>query len=283
VLAVDDPHLTSLADSRMGEGWLRADTEGNLRAFVAAAAAGVEPSGIVYEVVTGKPAIKILSVARTTGTGLIVMGAHGRSGVGTQSFGAITERVLRETTAPVLLVTADPGPISFDDLARLCNPMLVPVDFSSASSQQVRIAGAIARALRPRVLIGHVIEPIDLPVPEQIDNGEITSERHRRACQGLQLIAVGGSMPVAPGILVTSGDPADEIARWSYANRVGLLVMALHADGDSGPRMGSVTHRAITLSHVLTLALPPSPGVQQSCAYPRAQDLALEVRSSQSG
>ena len=258
VLAVDDALVTSVADTRMGEGWSRANTEGHLREFVASAA-GVEPADIAYEVATGKPAVAILGVARKLASPLVVMGTYGRSGVGKQILGATAERVLRETAIPVLLVSADPGPLSVEDLARVVNPMLVPVDFSSASAQQVRAAGLIAKELHLRVLLGHVIEPVDFPVPEQIDSGEIMSERHRRACQGLQLIAVGGSLPVAPEILIAAGAPADEIARWSNANHVGLLVMALHDDVYGGPRLGSVTYRAISRSRVLTLALPPKP------------------------
>ena len=65
-------------------------------------------------------------------------------------------------------------------------------------------------------------------------------------------------MPVVPEILIASGDPADEIARWANTNGVGLLVMALHGDANGGPRMGSVTYRAIVKTGVLTLALPPA-------------------------
>jgi len=39
--------------------------------------------------------------------------------------------------------------------------------------------------------------------------------------------------------------------------QAGLLIMALRSDQDGGPRMGSVTYRAIAMSRVLTLALPP--------------------------
>jgi universal stress protein A len=256
VLAVDDELLTTVADTRLGAGWSRANTEGQLRAFVAAA--GVAPADTAYEVAAGKAAVEILYAARRTGSNLIVMGTHGRSGLRKLLLGATAERVLRETPIPVLLVSANPGPLSFEDLPRVANPMLVPVDFSSASSQQIRVAGVIAKELHLRVLIGNVTEPIDLPVPEQVDREEIMSERYRRACQGLQLIAVGGSMPVVPEILIASGNPADEIANWANTKRVGLLVMALHGDSHGGPRMGSVTYRTIVKTGVLTLALPPA-------------------------
>jgi hypothetical protein len=136
--------------------------------------------------------------------------------------------------------------------------MLVPVDFSRATVQQVKVAARIAGALGLHVLIGHVMEGVDVPMPEQIDAAELMSERHRRACQGLSSLALDSAMSLAPEILIASGNPVDEIADWVRTNHVGLLVMALHSDVDGGPRMGAVTYRAITLTGVLTLALPPA-------------------------
>lgn len=258
VLHVEDPLLAEVGDARMGEGWSRANTECQLRELVAAAAAGFTPVDVSCEVRTGKAAPAIRDTARSMGCRLIVMTTRGRSGVRKLLFGATAERVLRETTVPVLLAPADPGRLPFDDLAARAAPMLVPVDFSAATAQQVRVAGWIADALHPRVMIGHVLEPIDLPVPEQLDANELMSERHRRACRGLQAIAVGGAIHCASEILISSGDPADEIARWVRDHHVGLLVMALHGDVNGGPRMGSVTYRAIAMSGALTLALPPA-------------------------
>lgn len=258
VLTVDDPLLAEVGDTRLGDGWSRGNSEQQLRAEVAAAETGFTPVDVTYEVRTGRAAPAIIDVARSSGARLIVMSTHGRSGVRKLLLGATAERVLRETTVPVLLAPRDPGPLPFDDLAKLASPMLVPVDFSSATAHQIKVAGWIAEALRLRVQIGHVLEPIELPVPAQIDSTEIMSERHRRACRGLQSIAVGGLLPVTPEIHIASGRPAEEIARWVKENEIGLLVMALHSDAGGGPRMGSVTYRAIAMTSVLTLALPPA-------------------------
>lgn len=258
VMTADDPLLAEVGDTRMGDGWSRVTGENQLREFVAAAQAGCHAVNITYEVRIGKAAPAILAAAQSSAARLIVMSTHGRSGIRKLFLGSTAERVLRETTVPVLLAPADPGSLPFEDLAKQANPMLIPVDFSGATAHQINVAGSIANALHLRVLIGHVLEPIELPVPEQLDGSEIMSERHRRACRGLQAIAMGGLMPVAPEILISSGRPADEIARWIKENRVGLLVMALHSDAGGAPRLGSVTYRAIAMSRVLTLALPPA-------------------------
>jgi nucleotide-binding universal stress UspA family protein len=257
VLTVDDRLLADVGDARMGDGWSYATTERELRAFVAGAQRGAPPVDVHFEVRIGKAAPLILEVARERGCQLIVMSTHGRSGISKFFFGATAERVLRETTVPVLLAPEDPGAVPFEELARRASPVLVPVDFDTATTHQIDVAGRLAEALHLRLIIGHVLEPVAALVLAGIDEGELMSERHRRACRGLQSIAVAGRLPMAPEMLVASGNPSEEIARWVRDTRAGLLIMALHSDTEGGPRMGSVTYRAITMSRILTLALPP--------------------------
>ena len=256
VLAVDDWLLTDVGDARMGDGWSHVETERELRAFVAQANQQLPPVAVDYEVRTGKAAPMILDVARQRGCHLIVMGTHGRSGLGKFVFGATAERVLRETQIPVLLTQGDPGAVPFEELARRASPVLVPVDFSAATTYQIDVAGRLAEALHLRLMIGHVLEPVGPFVLAGIDEGELTSERHRRACRGLQSIAVAGSLPLAPEMLISSGDPSEEISRWVREKQAGMLIIALRSD-TGAPRLGSVTYRSIAMSHVLTLALPP--------------------------
>jgi nucleotide-binding universal stress UspA family protein len=256
VLTVDDGLLADVGDARMGEGWSRAETERELRTFVADGQRGFAPVNVDYDVRIGKAAPRILEVARERAADLIVMSTHGRSGVSKFVFGATAERVLRETTVPVLLAPEDPGALSFDDLARRASPVLVPVDFGPATAHQIEVAGRLADTLHLRLMIAHVLEPVSELVLAGIDEGELLSERHRRACRGLQSIAVTGRLPLAPEMLIASGDPSEEIARWVRDKQAGLLIMALRSDTDGGPRMGSVTYRAIAMSRVLTLALP---------------------------
>lgn len=256
VLCVDDPLLTAVGDGRMGEGWSAATTDRELRQFVQQTQPMTDSSRIVYEVRCGAAAPIITETARTSGHQLIVMGTHGRSGVRKWMFGSVAERVLRETTVPVLLAPQDPGPATFDALFKSASPMLVPVDFSEATAYQVRAASSIAGALQLRMLVGHVIEPLDRRPAIGIDESEITNERHRRVCRGLQSIVLEVKLPSPPEALIASGVPAEEIARWVRDHHVGLLVMALHDDVDGSPRMGTVTYRTIAASHVLTLALP---------------------------
>jgi nucleotide-binding universal stress UspA family protein len=60
----------------------------------------------------GAPATEILRTARALECDLIVMGTHGRTGVGRLLMGSVAEEVLRKAPCPVLTVkTAIPGEV----------------------------------------------------------------------------------------------------------------------------------------------------------------------------
>jgi nucleotide-binding universal stress UspA family protein len=61
--------------------------------------AGVE---VEYRVAEGEPATEIIRLARDVGANLIVMGTHGRTGLGRLLLGSVAEAVLRRAPCPVL-------------------------------------------------------------------------------------------------------------------------------------------------------------------------------------
>ncbi len=56
------------------------------------------------QVLNGVPFVEIVRYARDTATDLIVMGTHGRTGLGHLLIGSVAERVVRRATCPVLTV-----------------------------------------------------------------------------------------------------------------------------------------------------------------------------------
>jgi len=56
------------------------------------------------EAVLGMPAASIVDYATVTGTGLIVMGTHGRTGLAHLLMGSVAEQVVRSAPCPVLTV-----------------------------------------------------------------------------------------------------------------------------------------------------------------------------------
>jgi len=77
----------------------------------------------------GTPAPEILRVGRERSCDLIVISTHGLTGTRKLFFGSTTERVLRETTRPVLVTPpVNPGFVRVEDAIRLTRRILVPVD-----------------------------------------------------------------------------------------------------------------------------------------------------------
>jgi nucleotide-binding universal stress UspA family protein len=80
----------------------RAELEGRLRQVYAADS----PAGVEYWVQDGDPAVEILGVAREAHCDLIVMGTHGRTGLGRLLMGSVAEKVVRQAACSVLTVKA---------------------------------------------------------------------------------------------------------------------------------------------------------------------------------
>ena len=210
------------------------------------------------EVTTGKPAAEILRVSRDRHCDLIVMSSHGLSGFRKLFFGSTTERVLRETTVPVLVTPAnDHGPKEIEEIPGLVRRILVPVDLTAATAWQVRLARGLGESLNRPLLLAHVIEPVRSVVAAQSRLIGIDTERRSRAESELENILQTIPPSLTPEALVAYGEPAEEIAKLAIDRNAGLIVMGLHSSPITGPRMGSVTYRVLCQAPKLVLAIPP--------------------------
>jgi universal stress protein A len=262
VLAIDDPLLIEAAEFAESAASAREDTLQAMRKFCAAAVAGTRLSGadVQLDVVSGKPASEILRVARDSRCDLIVMGSHGATGFRKLFFGSTTERVLRETPVPVLVTPApDAGPDRPADVQRIVRRILVPVDLTAATAQQLVVTRTVAEALNVPLLLLHVVEPVRSLMAGQPRQPKIDTERRYRAEHQLEEAAAQMPARLKPEVLVAYGEPAEEIAKVAHDRDIGLIVLGLHSSPVLGPRMGSVTYRVLCLAHRLVLALPPQP------------------------
>ena len=144
LLAVNDPLLQE-ADEFAGVAHLTDDTRRDVERFVSETFRS-RPHGVAdvrLEVTTGKPAPEILRVSREKQCDLIVMSSHGLTGFRKLFFGSTTERVLRETSVPVLVTPgSDAGPARLEDIPQVVRRVLVPVDLTAATPHQLRSHGA---------------------------------------------------------------------------------------------------------------------------------------------
>ena len=260
VLAVEDPLLTEAMDIGAGVPWTREASEGEIARF-ATHTFGEDTATLAlceYDVALGKPPAEILRVARERSCDLIVMSSHGLTGARRLFFGSTTERVLRETTIPVLVTPpVSPGPIQIEDAKRLLGRIVVPVDLSRASLHQTRVARGLAEALDVPLVLVHVIEPLKSRLLARLNIAGLDSNRRADAEGCLDELMAAIPRRLRPEALIVFGDPAEEVAKVIRDRQAGLVVMGLHGSPPLGPRMGSVTYRMLCLTPTLVLALPP--------------------------
>ncbi|MEO5895407.1 MAG: universal stress protein [Vicinamibacterales bacterium] len=262
ILTVEDPLLTEAIGLGTGVVWNPEDTRSELAKFARRALRGapLESVDVDYRVAVGKPAKQILHVAQEEACDLIVMSTHGLTGMRKLFFGSTTERVLRETTIPVLATPpGEDGPADLEDAGRRVGHILVPVDLTPASLRQIQVARALSEALHAPLIATHVLETVRSPLAEKLHLPSIEVERKARAEKALGELLATVPPQLHPEALVAYGDPAEEIAKIARDRHAGLMVVGLHGSPMLGPRMGSVTYRTLCLVPTLVLALPPEP------------------------
>jgi nucleotide-binding universal stress UspA family protein len=252
VLTVNDLLLEEAARAAGKGDWLDTQSRRELRRFCEETIApdvDVDPL-----VVVGRAADEILRAARTLPAAAIVMGSQGVTGLRKAFFGSTAERVLRDSTVPVLITPPDcHAPMAENELGILVRRVVVPVDLTPGSLAQVQVAGAIGRALRVPVLLVHVIEPLVTPMKWRSQLPHVDSERRDRAEQAVTDLrnhtGVGNVETLIP-----FGEASEEIAKAAQTRGAGLIVMNLQTSGAG--RVGSVTYRVLSLTHVPVLAFP---------------------------
>jgi nucleotide-binding universal stress UspA family protein len=259
VLTVEDPLLTEAVDYGTGVDWKPEDTTRELAQFTSRIF-NADPramDSVEYEVAVGKPAPEILRVSRERSCALIVISTHGLTGVRKLFFGSTTERVLRETTKPVLVTPPhDPGPISIDDAKRLVRRVLVPVDLTTGSRHQVQAARVVGDALDLPLILVSVVEPLKTRLAARLNLAGVEADRRAVAEDGLNELVATLPQTLHLEALVAYGDPAEEVAKVARDRQTGLVIMGLQSSPLLGPRMGSVTYRVLCLTSSLVLAVP---------------------------
>lgn len=263
VMTVDDPLLTEAAAMQASDRSVRDETRTALARFFDETV-GPRPASldVTFRVDVGEPAPCILAAMAASDAELVVMSSHGLTGFRKMFFGSTTERVLRETTVPVL-VTREDGTAhsltSVEDAARRVKRVLAPVLSPSTDDRPLIVSRAIARALGVPQLLLHVVEPLRVrhPRADGLIPG-IERERRERAEAALASVAASAGAP-APETLIAYGEPSEEIVKVARDRGVGLIVMGLVGSRLGGPRIGSVTYRVLCASPCPVLALPALP------------------------
>ncbi|MEO2199265.1 MAG: universal stress protein [bacterium] len=176
---------------------------------------------------------------------LVVMGTHGRSGLGRLLIGSTAEKIVRHWTGHVVTVRSvvHPEPPPAEDEQGRPRRILVPVDLSAGSARALDMARWLTTGTNARLDLLHVVEPIPaFYYGGNSDGGLVASgDLHRLLDRSLR--EWSGEIEGATWT-VTDGSAPVEIARMAKNRRADLVVMGTR--GLTGlPHMliGSVTER----------------------------------------
>jgi nucleotide-binding universal stress UspA family protein len=151
------PHFTATQLDRIAEGIDRAkdDAKAELSRYVQSRfPSGTPARPIVLE---GLAVPSILAWSGQIAADLVVMGTHGRSGLNRLMLGSVTERILRETNQPLLVVR--PGRAAAADLKHI----VCPVNFTGFATAAIAHAAELARIFGARLTLLHARES---PLPD---------------------------------------------------------------------------------------------------------------------
>jgi len=188
----------------------------------------------------------IVGYAQENGIDLIVMGTHGRRGLGHVFLGSVAEEVLRFAPCPVLTIRESEESRPAQDRSRV----LAPVDFSEHSRNAVRHGLEIAALHGATLQLLHVIEDSIHPIFSLTGHGSLFQLKPdlREKCQGaiMEMLAEIAGPEVPLEVHVVAGHAARDIVRFADENGTDLIVIATHGwTGLSHLMMGSVAEKVV--------------------------------------
>jgi nucleotide-binding universal stress UspA family protein len=229
--------------------------------------AGRTPPGVPVHFVArcaGDVRTEILEQSRALMADLMVIGSHGRSGFERLLLGSVTERIVRKSPCPVMVVPpraqdADGPGLTHGGRRRI----LCAVDFSDASLGALEYAISLAEEADAQLTLLHSIEvppelrePIPVPPDFSIDQCHAAADA---AC----LQRLRGLVPASARVFcqvettVTEGAAYRQIPHLSAEKTTDLIVMGVHGHGVLDLLLfGSNTARVIRAAACPVLIVP---------------------------
>ena len=160
---------------------------------------------------------------------LIVLGTHGRTGMGRILLGSVAEEILRKAPCPVL--TVGPHVMTGPDKAAAMKEILYATDLATDAPSAAPYAISLAQENQARLALLYVIDTRKTPevaIPTELANTKL-QRLHRLVSQDAELWC-------EPRYIVEQGVPADKILE--SANALGADLIVLGAQ----PATWMITH-----------------------------------------
>jgi nucleotide-binding universal stress UspA family protein len=215
------------------------------------AVAGTFVNGTVHcRVEQGRPEDVIITAAASHKDTLVAMATHGRSGVSRWLAGSVTEKVLRGTVNPLLVVHARRN-VKSERLATLSS-VIVPLDGSEAAESVLSPVADLAIALNLKVIL---VQAYGLPVVtyggDDYDVPNYLELKDEVKKESEDYLNSKGNSLQAQGVASVStiaieGVAADAIINLSHETPDNLVALSSHSrSGLQRWVLGSVTEKVV--------------------------------------
>jgi nucleotide-binding universal stress UspA family protein len=191
----------------------------------------------------------ILTYARNEDIDLIVMGTHGRRGLGHLLLGSVAEEVVRMSDCPVLTIRERAEQQDIDEVTRI----LVPLDFSEHANNGLRHAKELADTYDAKLDLLHVVEEIVQPAFYEIAGvlpEKVTAARKDKSAEEMERLfreAAGPDVSVDYHVIV--GKASRDIVEFAREEDVDLIAIATHGlTGVKHLLLGSVTEKVVRMA-----------------------------------
>lgn len=184
---------------------------------------------------------RILEYAREQDVDLIVVGTHGRTGLGHVLLGSVAEQTVRQAPMSVLVVPKGAPP------SNETQRVFVPVDFSDASRAAALFGAELSLRHRGRVCFAHVVDGSTHPAFYLFGKDsvfEVFPTLLERSNAWLdQLVQAAGDVDAET--VVAEGRVAPELTRLAREHQSDLIAISSEGWGRMGLGLGSVTARIL--------------------------------------
>lgn len=248
--------------------------------------AGVARERLAIEVSQGRPAERIVSLARGLAADLTVLSSHGEGGRGLWNLGSTTQQVLALAPSSVLVAPPEAGAGRAVPAKRI----LVAVDGSLRSQCILPEVAQLARFHGAQVVLVHVVSE---PKPTAILSSEEDLALARSLASHLQTGAeryltqlrerLFAEIAVVETLVLREPDERRALLEAASQHRADLLVLAAHgATCDAERPFGSVAAYALAHGRLPLLVLQDLPGLERRSFVPQTQasDGPPSVRAS---
>ena len=194
-------------------------------------------SGLQHQVVIRQGEVwpELEAIIRQEEIDLVIVGTHGRDGMGKLLLGSVAEQIFRQADCPVLTV----GPNAYQQ-PRIGNPranrrFLLATDFGDASIHALPYALSLANQLEAKLVLLNVVPLIPLPADPHWCTPSYVTQRQENAriarLRWLEELTRNATLEVRPEFCVefeSASSVSEKILEAAGRLRVDLIIMGLH-------------------------------------------------------